>query len=54
MTPPDRFNRTITLGEEQRQKLLSIARRCAVDLTLVRGSDVQTRLAGEPADAVVA
>jgi uncharacterized OsmC-like protein/pimeloyl-ACP methyl ester carboxylesterase len=54
-TPPDRFNRTITLDgpldEEQRQKLLSIADRCPVDLTLVRGSDVQTLLAGGAADA---
>jgi len=55
--PPDRFNRTITLdgplNEEQREKLLSIAERCPVDLTLVRGSDVQTRL-GEPVDAAFA
>lgn len=43
-TPPDRFNRTTTLDgpldEEQRQKLLSIAERCAVDLTLVRGASL--------------
>jgi len=57
MTPSDRFSRTITLDgpldEEQRQKLLSIAERCPVDLTLVRGSDVQTRLAGEPTDVTL-
>jgi uncharacterized OsmC-like protein/fermentation-respiration switch protein FrsA (DUF1100 family) len=56
-TPQDRFNRTITLDgpldEEKRQNLLSIAKRCPVELTLVRGSDVQTHLAGEPADAVL-
>jgi oxalyl-CoA decarboxylase len=33
--------------------LLSIAKRFPVELTLVRGSDVQTPLAGEPADAVL-
>jgi putative redox protein len=48
MTPADRFNRAIMLegplDDEQRQKLLAIAERCPVDLTLVRGSDVQTRL----------
>jgi putative redox protein len=48
-TPPDRFSRTITLdgplNGEQRQRLLSIADRCPVDLTLVRGSDVVTQLA---------
>ena len=47
-TPPDRFTREITLSgaleEEQREKLLSIADRCPVDLTLVRGSDVVTEL----------
>lgn len=47
-TPPDRFTREITLSgaleEEQRKKLLSIADRCPVDLTLVRGSDVVTEL----------
>lgn len=56
-TPHGRFNRTITLDgpldDEKRQKLLSIAKRCPVELTLVRGSDVQTRLAGEPADVVL-
>ena len=47
-TPQDRFNRDIRLvGDltaEQRDKLLSIANRCPVDLTLVRGSDVVTEL----------
>jgi putative redox protein len=47
-TPQDRFNRDIRLvGDltaEQRDKLLSIADRCPVDLTLVRGSDVVTEL----------
>ena len=48
MTPPDRFTRTIKLegplSEEQRGKLLHIADRCPVDLTLVRGADVETTL----------
>ena len=56
MTPSDRFTRTIVLegplDDEQRARILAIADRCPVDLTLVRGSDVQTRLAGMP-DAVV-
>lgn len=47
-TPADLFTRTITLegplDDEQREKLLSIADRCPVDLTLVRGSDVRTHL----------
>lgn len=51
MTPADRFTRTIAfdgpLDASQRTSLLAIAERCPVDLTLVRGSDVQTRLAGE-------
>jgi putative redox protein len=51
MMPPDRFTRTIGLDGQldagQRASLLAIAERCPVDLTLVRGSDVQTRLAGE-------
>jgi uncharacterized OsmC-like protein/alpha-beta hydrolase superfamily lysophospholipase len=51
MMPPDRFTRTIAfdgpLDASQRASLLAIAERCPVDLTLVRGSDVQTRLAGE-------
>ena len=48
MTPPDRFTRTIVLdgplSDEQRARILEIADRCPVDLTLVRGSDVQTEL----------
>ena len=48
MMPPDRFNRTITLDgpltDDQRTRILAIADRCPVDLTLVRGSDVQTKL----------
>jgi hypothetical protein len=46
----DLFERVVTLGlplnDEQRQKLLAIADRCPVDLMLVRGSEVKTRLAG--------
>lgn len=49
MMPADRFTRTIVLdgplSEEQRVKILAIADRCPVDLTLIRGSDVQTELA---------
>lgn len=52
MDPADRFSRTITiegpLDDEQRAKILEIADRCPVDLTLMRGADVQTRLVGEP------
>jgi uncharacterized OsmC-like protein/alpha-beta hydrolase superfamily lysophospholipase len=51
MMPADRFMRTIALDgpldSSQRAGLLAIAERCPVDLTLVRGSDVQTRLAGD-------
>jgi len=51
MMPADRFTRLIALDgpldETQRTRLLAIADRCPVDLTLVRGADVQTRLAGE-------
>jgi len=51
MMPADRFTRTIALDgpldAAQRASLLAIAERCPVDLTLVRGSDVQTRLAGD-------
>lgn len=47
-TPADLFTRTVTLegplDDAQRQKLLAIADRCPVDLTLVRGSDVETHL----------
>lgn len=50
MTPPDRFTRIVSmegpLNDEQRRRILEIADRCPVDLTLVRGSDVQTRLEG--------
>jgi putative redox protein len=53
MAPADRFTRVITLegplDAGQRASLLEIAERCPVDLTLVRGSDVQTRLANEKA-----
>lgn len=49
MEPADRFTRTITLegplDDDQRQKIVAIGDRCPVDLTLMRGSDVQTRLA---------
>jgi putative redox protein len=56
MEPADQFLRTITLDgpldDHQREKILAIGDRCPVDLTLMRGSDIQTRLvqaAGEPA-----
>jgi putative redox protein len=58
MMPPDRFTRTIVLdgplNDDQRAKILAIADRCPVDLSLIRGSDVQTELlntsqAAEPA-----
>ncbi len=56
--PPDRFTRTITLDgpldESQREKIAAIADRCPVDLTLVRGSDVQTRLVGFPDETALA
>ena len=49
MEPADRFTRTIRLDgpldESQREKILAIGDRCPVDLTLMRGSDVQTQLA---------
>lgn len=48
MMPPDRFTRTVVLdgplSEEQRARILEIADRCPVDLSLIRGSDVQTEL----------
>lgn len=51
MMPADRFVRTIALDgpldASQRASLLAIAERCPVDLTLVRGSDVQAQLAGD-------
>ena len=57
MMPPDRFTRTIVLdgplSDDQRARILEIADRCPVDLTLVRGSDMQTELSsgGQPAGA---
>jgi putative redox protein len=46
--PADLFTRTITLegplDEAQRKKIIAIADRCPVDLTLVRGSDIETSL----------
>jgi putative redox protein len=54
MAPPDRFTRTIALDgpldDAQREKLVEIADRCPVDLTLVRGADVQTRLVSRAGD----
>ena len=54
MTPSDRFERTIrlegALDPDQRARLLAIADRCPVDLTLVRGADVRTILCGAPVD----
>ncbi len=48
MMPPDRFTRTIVLdgplNDDQRARILAIADRCPVDLSLIRGSDVQTEL----------
>ena len=50
--PDDVFTRTIELegelSDEEREKILAIAERCPVDLTLVRGSEVVTRLAARP------
>ena len=47
-SPPDLFNRTITLGgeidAEQRQRLLEIAEKCPVHLMLTAGSRVATAL----------
>ena len=50
----DLFNRTIklqgALDDDQRDKLMQIAQRCPVHLTLERGADVRTTLsAAEPA-----
>lgn len=46
LTPADLFTRYVTLegelGAEERAKILAIAERCPVDLTLVRGSEVET------------
>lgn len=51
MMPTDQFKRIVSLegplDEDQRARLLAIADRCPVDLTLVRGADVETGLAGE-------
>lgn len=48
MMPPDRFTRTVVLdgplSDEQRARILEIADRCPVDLSLVRGADIQTEL----------
>ncbi len=48
MLPPDRFTRKVLLegplDDDQRARILAIADRCPVDLTLIRGSDVQTEL----------
>ena len=48
MMPPDRFTCTVVLegplSDEQRARILEIADRCPVDLSLIRGSDVQTEL----------
>jgi len=52
---PDLFTRTIAiegpLDEAQRQRLLEIADRCPVDLTLLSGSRVETTLGDPPAAA---
>jgi putative redox protein len=52
---PDLFTRTIAiegpLEEAQRQRLLEIADRCPVDLTLLSGSRVETMLGNPPAPA---
>lgn len=49
--PSDRFTRVITLDgpldDNQRGKIAAIADRCPVDLSLIRGSDVQTRLSDQ-------
>ncbi len=55
LTGKDRFAREITLegplSPEQHQRLLEIANRCPVHLTLERGSDIVTVLAHPPAPA---
>lgn len=47
-TPADRFHRTLVLEgpltEDERERLLTIAERCPVDLALARGSEVTTEL----------
>ena len=54
MAPADRFTRRITLegplDDGQRRKIVAIGDRCPVDLTLMRGSDVVTSLAGPASD----
>ena len=49
-TPPDGFHRTVRvegpLDAEQKARLLAIADRCPVHVTLVTGSRVETRLEG--------
>lgn len=54
MMPPDRFNRTVVLegplSDDQRSRILAIADRCPVDLSLIRGSDVQTELSSTGVD----
>jgi putative redox protein len=51
----DRFEREIELqgdlDETQRAKILAIAMRCPVHLTLERGSEIETRLVPPPAPA---
>jgi putative redox protein len=47
----DRFDRVLELGDvtdEQRDRLLSIAQRCPVDLLLERGADVTVTIAETP------
>jgi putative redox protein len=48
-TPADRFRRSLVLegplSDDDRERLLAIAERCPVDLTLARGSDVTVELA---------
>jgi putative redox protein len=48
-TPADHFHRALVLEgaltDDQRERLLAIAERCPVDLTLARGSDVTAELA---------
>jgi putative redox protein len=54
MMPPDRFNRIVVLegplNDDQRSRILAIADRCPVDLSLIRGSDVQTGLSSTGLD----
>jgi uncharacterized OsmC-like protein/fermentation-respiration switch protein FrsA (DUF1100 family) len=54
----DLFTRTITLegplDDEQRRKIIAIADRCPVDLTLIRGSDIETSLVDSGQNARIA